>query len=211
MTTYTVTRRRSVGVWWLALSAAAIAVYAPLPYLTGSLEQIASDGTGLAEHYLKQPDWVRVAMYLHIVFSGVALLLSPAQLSARIRARAPGVHRVVGRITLTAMVVGGLGGLALAPYGYEGVPGALGFGLLAILSVVFPLLGLRAVRAGRIAEHRRWMIRAFALIYAGVTLRVWMIVLTAAGLEFDEGYPLMPFGCWVPNLLVAELVLRRRG
>jgi hypothetical protein len=62
------------------------------------------------------------------------------------------------------------------------------------------------------------MVRAFALTYAAVTLRLWLGLLigaqAAAGLPaevaFDRAYAIVPFLSWVPNLLVAELYLRRR-
>jgi hypothetical protein len=48
---------------------------------------------------------------------------------------------------------------------------------------------------------------------------VWLLLLLSAqgvagipeGVAFERAYALMPFLCWVPNLLVAELYLRRRG
>jgi hypothetical protein len=60
-------------------------------------------------------------------------------------------------------------------------------------------------------------VRAFALTYAAVTLRLWLVALmgtqVAAGVDqviaFDRAYVVVPFLCWVPNLLVAELYLRR--
>jgi len=63
---------------------------------------------------------------------------------------------------------------------------------------------------GDVAAHRRWMIRTFALTYAGVTLRLWLIVLIPLfGGDFLQAYLLTPFLSWVPNLVVAELLLRR--
>ncbi|MEU5695492.1 DUF2306 domain-containing protein [Actinosynnema sp. NPDC020468] len=201
---------RAVGVWWLALTAGAFAVYAPLPYLTDGLQAMASGDGGLAAHYAAQPTWVQVVLYVHMICSGTALLLSPVQLSSRVRRRTPRTHRVVGRITFGALVGGGTAGALLAPFSVAGALGTAGFGLLAVLSVVFPVLGLRSALRGDLAQHRRWMIRAFALIYAGVMLRLGLIVVVAStGWDFDRAYLLMPFGSWVPNLLVAEFVLWR--
>jgi hypothetical protein len=61
------------------------------------------------------------------------------------------------------------------------------------------------------------MIRAFALTYAAVTLRLWIPVLILAQVPFGvpeadlfaNAYAVVPFLCWVPNLIVAELVIRR--
>ncbi len=54
------------------------------------------------------------------------------------------------------------------------------------------------------------MIRTFALTYAGVTLRLWLMVLIPLlDGDFLRAYVFTPFLCWVPNLVVAELLLRR--
>ncbi|CAJ60878.1 hypothetical protein FRAAL2229 [Frankia alni ACN14a] len=73
------------------------------------------------------------------------------------------------------------------------------------------------IRRGDVRAHRRWAIRTFALTYAAVTLRLWMFVMSAvqigAGTDpevaFDRAYHVVPFLCWVPNLLVAQWLLTR--
>ncbi|MBB5955503.1 putative membrane protein [Saccharothrix tamanrassetensis] len=202
-----VSARRVVGFWWLALTAVAIAVFAPFPYLTAPLNDLGD--SGLASHYATKPAWVHVVLYVHMVGSGLALLLSPVQLSSRLRARVPRLHRVVGRVTVVAMLVGGTAGGVLAPMSVAGVVGAFGFGLLAVLSVAFPVLGFVAIRRGDVAGHRQWMLRAFAMVYAGVMLRVGIAVLMPLTGDFMSAYLLMPFGSWVPNLLLVEWVLWR--
>lgn len=212
-------RGRTVGYWWITLTAVAIAALAVLPYLTNSLRGLASSGDDeFSAHYAGLPPIGQAGFYLHIVFAGLALLLSPLQFAARLRARAPRLHRLVGRIALTSIVLGGIGGLILAPVNLAGPIGTAGFGLLAVLWVAFAVIAFRAIRRGDVAAHRRWMVRAFALTYAGVMLRVWLGLLTAvlplvtdldAEAAFDQAYLITPFLSWVPNLLVAELWLRR--
>lgn len=69
---------------------------------------------------------------------------------------------------------------------------------------------MRAIRRGEVAVHRRWMIRAFALTYAAVTLRLWPAVLVPVlGGDFRAAYLIVPFLCWVPNLVVTEMLLRK--
>ncbi|GAB2837454.1 DUF2306 domain-containing protein [Actinocorallia aurea] len=213
-----VSRARTAGWWWFALTAAAIAVYAPLPYLTASLEQLARDDVGLAAHYAAKPAWVRAVLLVHAVCGGAALLLGPLQFAARVRGRAPRLHRAVGRVMLAAIVVGGIAGLLLAPFSFEGAVGTVGFGSLALLWTACAVLAYRAIRRGDAAAHRAWAIRLFSLTYAGVTLRLWVLllmpILAATGVPedalFERAYTLVPFLSWIPNLLTAELLLRRR-
>ena len=53
------------------------------------------------------------------------------------------------------------------------------------------------------------MIRSFALTFAAVMLRIYLPLAQVAGIPFDVSYPVISFLCWVPNLLVAELLLQR--
>jgi predicted membrane protein DUF2306 len=71
-----------------------------------------------------------------------------------------------------------------------------------------------------VASHRAWMMRNFALTYAAVTLRLWLgllIGLQAIPGDFDfesafaNAYGVVPFLAWLPNLVVAEWLIRRRG
>ncbi|MDX6741052.1 DUF2306 domain-containing protein [Actinocorallia sp. A-T 12471] len=212
------TRARTAGWWWFALTAAAIAVYAPLPYLTAPLAELARDDVGLAAHYAAQPGWVRAALLVHAACGGIALLLSPLQFAARLRARAPGMHRAAGRVTLIAIAIGGASGLLLAPFSFAGPVGTAGFGSLALLWTLCAALAFRAIRRGDINSHRRWAIRLFALTYAGVTLRLWVMllmpILAATGVPeedlFERAYLFVPFLSWLPNVALAELLLHRR-
>ncbi|WP_034593472.1 DUF2306 domain-containing protein [Hamadaea tsunoensis] len=209
-------RRRKAAWWWYALSAAAIAIYAPLPYLTSSLDSLAAAGTGLAKHYAAEPHWVQVALYVHVVGGGTALLLSPWQFAARLRTRAPRAHRVVGRLALLGILAGGLAGLVIAFRDQAGLGGTIGFGALAVCWLASAGAAFAKIRRGDVEGHRRWMVRTFALTYAGVTLRLWLGigigVLVAAGVDdpFAKAYAVMPFLSWLPNILLAELWLRRR-
>jgi len=202
---------RTLGVLALALTALAIAVFAPLQYLLQPLQALASSGNEIATNYAPRPAWVRYVFLTHVVLAGTALLLSPIQLSGRIRARFPRVHRVTGRIVLVAIAVGGTAGILLSWFNVAGAVGTAGFGLLALLWITFAALGLRAILRGDIVSHRAWMMRTFAMTYAAVTLRVWLIALIILLGDFYSAYLLVPFLSWVPNLIVVELILRRRS
>jgi hypothetical protein len=67
-----------------------------------------------------------------------------------------------------------------------------------------------AIRQGRIADHRDWMLRSYALTLAAVTLRLYLPASQIAGISFLIAYPAIAWLCWVPNLLVAEWMTRTR-
>ena len=150
-----------------------------------------------------------VWLVVHVAGAATALLVSPLQLIPRIRRGMPALHRWLGRIYVLSCTVGGIAGVPLAFGSAAGPIATAGFGLLAVAWLVTTLRGWRAGFGKRIADHRAWMIRSFSLTYAAVTLRIYLAILPTLPLAFIDGYRAIAFLCWVPNLLVAELFLRR--
>jgi uncharacterized membrane protein len=212
-----------IGWTWILLSSLAIAAFAVVPYLTSSLPVLAESGAGLAGHYAEQPVPVLVAFFTHIVAGGIALVTGPFQFWRGLRDRAPRVHRWTGRVSLVAIAVAGSAGLVLAPFSAAGLVGFFGFGTLAGLWLLAGWRGYRAIRRGDVPSHRAWMMRAFALTYSAVTLRLWLPLLIlvqvpfagSGGFDgdaaFANAYAAVPFLAWLPNLVVAEWLIRRRG
>ena len=148
------------------------------------------------------------AIILHVAGAMVALVIGPFQFLRWIRARRPKLHRWMGRVYLVSVLVGGLAGLYVATMAYGGLLARTGLGALALRWVGTALLAYRHFRAGESATHQRWMIRNYALTFAGVMLRLQTPVSGAVGIPFDVAYPVIAWTCWVPNLLVAEWIVR---
>ncbi len=202
---------------WVAFSSVAIAAYFVGQYADGSLATLAHSHTGLATTYAVRPWPIQVAFYFHIVFAGLALVLGPWQFSKRIRMRHMTVHRNIGKGYLVAVGVGGVAALIMSPFDSVGISGFFGFGALALLWMWTGYRAYRAVRSGDIASHQAWMIRCFALTYAAVTLRLEFGALVLVQLPFTHAdivanaYAPLPYICWLPNLVIAEFMIRRRG
>lgn len=218
------TRRSLRRVSWavVALSSAAIAAFAVVPYLTASLRTLADGETGLAPHYAGLPPAIQVAFYVHIVFAGVALVLGPLQFWAGFRERFRIAHRWIGRSYLVSTAIGGVASLVMAPFNSAGFVGFFGFGTVGVLWIYTGWKAYRSVREHDIRSHQAWMMRNFALTYAAVTLRLWTGLLLGVQLPFVTGdfdfgavfanaYEAVPFLSWLPNVIVAELLIRRRG
>jgi uncharacterized membrane protein len=113
----------------------------------------------------------------HIVASMLALLIGPFQFLPRIRkGRLLKVHRWLGRTYLLSILFGGLSGLYMAQFAYGGAVSELGFGLLASVWLYTGFMAYKRIREKDLDAHRRWMIRNYALTFAGVMLRVWVPV-----------------------------------
>ena len=148
-----------------------------------------------------------LAIYGHVFASAIALTLGPFQFASRLRSRLPRVHRWLGRLYLGAgVLVGGLAGLFMSFHAFGGLLSRLGFALLAAAWLATGLLAYRAIRVRDIAAHRRWMIRNFSLTFAAVTLRIYVPASIASGMAFELAYPVIAWLCWVPNLLLAEML-----
>ncbi|WP_335933593.1 DUF2306 domain-containing protein [Streptomyces sp. PTD5-9] len=183
---------------------------------------IRPGGQGLSASYAQRPIAIQVAFYTHIVTASLALLAGPFQFSTALRRRIPAVHRWSGRVYVLGVAVGSVAGLVMSFASSIAFDGFFGFGALAVIWAWVTWRGYRAIRERDLPNHRAWMIRSFALTYAAVTLRAWLgvlilvQVLTADGAVdgtrvFDNAYAPLPFLSWLPNLVVAELMIRRRG
>ena len=194
------TRPSAIGkaLWWFSLlSCLAVVAYGTLFFV-----RVPPDA-----HFARYI----VPLRLHIAGGIGALLAGPWQFSARLRARALNLHRWLGRFYLLSVALGSIAGLAMATVSEQGLPTHLGFGLLAVLWFFTGLQAYRSVRAGNIDAHRDWMRRNFALSLAAVTLRYYLpLMLFAFHWPFRSSYIAVAWLCWVPNLLVAEWLIRRK-
>jgi uncharacterized membrane protein len=148
-------------------------------------------------------------LFIHVAGAVTALALGSLQFLPAPRRGASPPHRWIGRVYVVGCLVGGAAGLILAPGSSAGPIASAGFGGLAVIWIAVNLLGWRAAVQGRFAEHRRWMIRSWALTLAAVTLRLYLPMVVALHLPFLPWYRAIAFLAWVPNLIAAEFWLRR--
>ena len=152
--------------------------------------------------------FARPFLALHVAGAATALLIGGFQFLPAVRRRRP-LHRWLGRVYATGCIAGGAAGLVLATGTTAGPFAGLGFGLLAVTWIYTTGQAWLAARGRRFDEHRRWMIRSFALTFAAVTLRLYLPFPPMMGFTFVEGYRVIAWLAWVPNLALAELYLRR--
>lgn len=151
-----------------------------------------------------------LGLIVHIAGMIPAAILGPFQFVRRLRESRPRVHRMTGRLYIAGAVIGAVGGLYMAQFAASGAGARVGFALLGAGVLITTGLALRAIRGGRVETHRDWMTRSYALIFAAVTLRLYLPLLEAAFGEYN-GYLVVAWACWVPNLLVAEWIVRSRS
>ena len=197
------------GSGWVIMALACV-------YIAGAMSRYLSFDPDVyfpqqLQNYLR----LEFALGVHILCGMLALLVGPFQFVARLRRRFVRVHRACGAVYLASATGLGVTGLILARTAYTGLGASVAFTLLALATLFTTWTALRMVLAGHYGEHRRWMIRSFSLILAGVMLRVWSplySLLAGTGLvdfSFATAYAGIAWLCWVPNLLIALWITRR--
>ncbi len=144
----------------------------------------------------------------HALFGGIGLLAGVLQFHRSLRRRLP-LHRLVGRIYVVACLITGAAGLYMAAYSFGGWITHAGFGGLALALLFTTISGYLAIRSGRVDQHREWMTRSYAMMFAAVTLRIGLPLLIMSFGRFSTAYLIVSWLCWVPNLLLAEWIVRR--
>ncbi len=218
--------RRGSPVSWTATTLISLAIsgYFVGQYAVGSLDVLGEQGVGLAGTYANRPFPVQVMFYVHIVSAGLALVVGPFQFAEALRRRSPAVHRWIGRTYAVSIAFASVSGLVMAAFSSAAFVGFFGFGTLSVLWAWTTWRGYRAIRERDVASHQAWMIRSFALTFAAPTLRLWLGVLIlfqvaigAGGADAEveqlmaDAYAAVPFLCWLPNIVIAEIMIRRRN
>lgn len=153
----------------------------------------------------------QVSFYGHIAFGGIALLIGWLQFSKRIRVRYTKLHRNIGKTYVVSVLISGICSLIIALNATGGVISILGFLSMGIIWLATSLLGFRVIRQGNVDLHEKFMIFSYATCFSAVTLRIFLPLLVMALGEFNTAYRIVAWLCWVPNILVAYLIVRNRN
>lgn len=193
-------------LFFLAL---AIGAYALVMY--GSPDSIREQPFATEKGHL--PDlWYHI-LWAHAISAGTALAIGPFQFIHRLRARAFILHRIIGSVYSFMIVIGGFTGLYLAYYANGGWIAKVGFSLLSIIWLYTLYRGLKSIIVDRNPiAHGHWMLRNYALSCAAITLRLYTTLAAVfLGLtDTNDTFALIAWICWVPNLILAERLIRQR-
>lgn len=200
-------RRRSWLFGIMAFLAVGIAAYALLFY--GNPDGIKDQGFVTAKGSM--PALWYTVLWIHAVSAGLALGIGWLQFMKRIRQRTPNVHRAIGYVYATMITAAGITGLYLAYYASGGLSAQLGFGALSVTWLYTLYHSLKSIIVDRNPRaHGQWMLRNYALSCAAISLR---IMLPLAGVlwgltDMNDTFGVIAWLAWVPNLLVAEMIIR---
>src|SRR5258708_569552 len=149
--------------------------------------------------------------YIHITFGGIALLTGWTQFSKRLRIKYLNAHRLVGKAYVIAILLSSCAALYIAFFASGGIICVLGFGSLATIWLISVVKAYTSIRRFDIIQHENWMIRNYALTFAAVTLRIWLPMMQfLIHLDFNTAYRIVSWLCWIPNLIIAEIIINRQ-
>lgn len=151
----------------------------------------------------------RYIFYSHVYTSIFVLLLGFIQFFT-FRSRAgKKLHRWSGYgYVVVLLAIAAPSGLYMGVYANGGLPSKISFVLLSMLWWGTTWLAMRRIASRDFVAHRRWMIRSYALCLSAVTLRMWKVVIVMLfHLPPMETYKIIAWAGWVPNLIIAELII----
>jgi Predicted membrane protein (DUF2306) len=158
----------------------------------------------------------RFVLLFHIACGIFALVLGLFQFVPSLRSSRSGMHRTMGMLYVSAVVLSGIAGFPLSFMMYAAhspairplfLPTLVG---LASLSIAWPLTTLMALtraKQRRFADHRAWMIRSYALTFSAPTARLLapLLFLLTGDIVLAIN---VTFVSWPLNLLVAQFLIR---
>lgn len=147
--------------------------------------------------------------YTHIILGGLALLIGWMQFSSKIRSKNINFHRQAGRIYVFSVLLSSIAAFYIAFYATGGVFASAGFICLAVIWFYTTLKAFLHIRNKQVEQHKKMMIYSYAACFAAVTLRIWLPILTAVFGDFEKAYIITAWLCWIPNIIVANQIIRR--
>ena len=156
--------------------------------------------------------WYRWSFYTHVFSSVVLILAGLIQFNRNWLKRFPKLHRYSGMLYIVVvLLLSGPSGWIMSLYANGGLASKTSFLTLSTLWWISTLLAYLRVRQKRYAEHIVWMTRSYALTLSAVTLRFYAYLFDVFHLGTDPvtTYTILAFSSWIPNLIIAELILRK--
>lgn len=150
-----------------------------------------------------------ITFYGHIILGGLALLIGWLQFSTKIRRNNIQLHRKTGKVYAISVFISGVCALFIALYATGGIVSSIGFFTLGLIWLATTILGLKAIKKGNVDLHQKFMIFSYAACFSAVTLRIWLPILINAMGDFNSAYRIVAWLCWVPNIIVAYLIVRK--
>lgn len=162
-----------------------------------------------APEILNNPIW-RFAFFCHIIFGSISLFIGWRQFGSGFRNKHKKLHRIIGKTYILSVIVSSLASIYMGFYANGNIVSSSGFVSLGIIWLLTTVLALLKIKKGDIIQHQNFMTYSYACTFAAVTLRLWTPILKHMIVTPGLSYLVVAWLCWVPNLMVAYFLNRRR-
>lgn len=171
----------------------------------------------IKQQYIHLTHW-KIAFFIHVFASMGTLIAGFTQFFPFILRKYKPLHSLMGRIyVIDVLFITGPSGLIMSLYANGGYVGRTAFILLSMLWLFTTYKAYQLVREKDFISHKQMMMRSYALTLSAVTLRAWKWLIFVGAETFFalELPPRTVYICvawlgWVPNLLFAEYLIRKK-
>lgn len=151
-------------------------------------------------------------LWTHLAGGALTIVLGPLQFLTRWPRAWPRLHRWVGRICMSGMLVacaGATGLIATSPAPFEI---RTAFAVTALAWLTTALVALIAIRRHRVVAHGRWMTRNYLVTLSPITFRILLQAHIAMGLApLPTTIAVLLWLSWLLPLLLHALACRLVG
>lgn len=154
----------------------------------------------------------RFSFYTHVFSSSFIILAGLFQFNRYVIHRKPKLHKSLGYIyILLVLLVSGPAALVMSLYANGGIWAQISFTLLSVIWIYSTAYSFYAISKGKIETHANWLLRSYSLTLSAVTLRFYAYLFDVFNVPIppQETYILLTWISWIPNLLIAELLIKK--
>lgn len=162
---------------------------------------------GLKEKSVLANVYWKAGFHTHIIFGALALLIGWVQFIPAWRSKNPVLHRTIGKVYVFSVLLSSLMGISSSFFANGGPIAFLGLFTIGCIWFSTTLLGYNYARKKNFILHKNMMLYSYAAAFGGVTLRIWLPLLSHYSGDFNWSYDIATWVSWVPNLLVVKWLI----
>lgn len=147
--------------------------------------------------------WYRVILRIHILGGIMAITLGPLQFIENLRLRRPTMHRKMGYIYVSSIMISSVAGLVVAQFAIGGLISTLGFSCLALVWGYTTFEAVSSARSKKIRRHKLFMMLSFGLTFSAIPQRTMLLTALFTDISFIEVYRASAWFSWMFNLVLA--------
>lgn len=157
-----------------------------------------------ADHVAHHIENVGSTLAVHMVAGGLAVILTPLQVSRMWRRGDRRKHVYLGWALVPIVTIAALTTPPISFNMSYPLWSELGFALGSVAWFGALVMGIWHIRRRNFEMHKRWMVMMAALSFGAVSFRLQLPILRLFW-DMDVVFPYLGWTCWVPNVIVVAI------